>query len=86
MSRILTAEEQAEMAADYIEGWTTAELADWWGVSAKYVADRLRKMGVELRPPGSRPGSRVRHVDPLAYEGQWVRDGLVMRPTLGRAS
>lgn len=82
----LTAEEQAEMAADYREGWTQVELADRWDVSPKYVADRLKALGVELRPPGSRPGRQVRHADPLAYRGGWVRDGLVMRPTFGRAS
>lgn len=80
MSRILTADEQAEMAADYAEGWTTTELADWWGVSTQYVAKRLKALGVEMRPPGSRPGKRLRHCDEMAYTGGWVRDGLVMRP------
>lgn len=85
MKKELTPEEQAEMAADYAEGWTLIELADWWDVSEWYVRVRLAALGVEMRPKGHRPGSRA-HADRLAYSGEWVRDGLVMRPTLGRAS
>lgn len=43
---------RVEIVAAYKAGQSTRQIAKWYGISHVSIQDRLRKMGVELRPRG----------------------------------
>jgi hypothetical protein len=74
------------MAQLYLDGATIREIAKAFHCGEGTVATILRAQGVEIRPPGRRTveevaaaAKRLREVD-LAFDGEWVRDGLIWRP------
>lgn len=71
---------------DYLAGYPSTEVAERHGVPSSRVRVWVARAGHAMRPRGR---SAPRHgletsADDLAYKGDWVREGLILRPDVTR--
>lgn len=86
----VTRADSDRIVALYRQGGSIVQVAALVGRSGTTVQKVLRQRGVATRPPGARPANLPRLsilTDPtLAFDGKWVRVGMVWKPVLREAS